>query len=180
MILLNMAGLARPARMAENSSRVVSTDLSILPSASLRMSLITGGSLPWWSQLVGGDEGANLLTLHDAQDVAPFLHAEHDQRQLVLHAQREGGRIRDPEMALESLLEGQSVVLGRRGVQLGVGAVDAVDALLGHQHDLALGLEGTLGGHGVGGEERHAGTGAEDDHPSLLEMADGAARDVGL
>src|SRR5690349_11038413 len=128
MILANMAGLARPARMAENSSRVVSTDLSILPSASLRMSLITAGSLPVSfggravcrrssgpeaverppvdgrpsaversrryprvraRDSVGRDERPNLLTLHDPQDVALLLHAEHDQRQLVLHAQRE-------------------------------------------------------------------------------------------
>src|SRR3954469_6156793 len=147
MILLNMAGLARPARMAENSSRVASTDLSILPSASLRMSLITAGSLRCPSvalvsraesrprlcaprDSVGGDERANLLTLHDAQDVAPFLHAEHDQRQRVLHAEGEGRRVGDPEVALQGLLVGQRVVLGRGGVELGVGAVDAVDALL--------------------------------------------------
>ena len=41
MILLNMLGWARPARIAANSSRVDSTDLSILSSASWRMSLIT-------------------------------------------------------------------------------------------------------------------------------------------
>src|SRR5215212_6900017 len=97
MILANMAGLARPARMAANSSLVASTDLSILPSASLRMSLITGPSLHGraaapaggvppgggagrvrsrTSRLGGGDERANLLTLHDAQDVAVLLHAE--------------------------------------------------------------------------------------------------------
>src|SRR5689334_17217464 len=101
MILLNIWGLARPARMAENSSRVASTDLSILPSASLRMSLITGpvpsvvaaaarrSSLSRPSRSVGGDERTDLLTLHDPQDVAPLLHAEDDQRQLVLHAERE-------------------------------------------------------------------------------------------
>src|SRR3954447_18218963 len=156
MILLNIAGLARPARMAANSSRVVSTDLSILPSASLRMSLITAGSLPSRvgragracrdpaydvGALVRGDERANLLTLHDPQDVAPLLHAEDDQGQLVLHAQGERRGVRDAEVGLQRLLERERVVLRRRRVDLGVGAVDAVDALLGHQHDLAPGLE---------------------------------------
>src|SRR3954451_5964451 len=142
MILLNIAGLARPARMAENSSRVASTDLSILPSASLRMSLITGPSLRWSRRLlvgracrdpqgsVGGDERTDLLTLHDAQDVAPLLHAEHDQRQLVLHAEREGRGVGDPEVGLQRLLEGQRVVLRDGGVDLGVAAVDAVHPLL--------------------------------------------------
>src|SRR3982751_6337111 len=98
-----MLGWARPARIAANSSRVASTDLSILPSASLRMSLITGApSCVRWvlaCRSAGGDERANLLTLHDAQDVALGLHAEHDHRQLVLTAERERRLVHDPQAA---------------------------------------------------------------------------------
>src|SRR5829696_6197822 len=132
MILLNMAGLARPARIAANSSRVASTDLSIFSSASWRMSLITvcpfvverspcGSAPPGGrpgrdraraSRLGGGDERANLLTLHDPQDVALLLHAEHDQRKLVLHAQGERRGVGDAQVSLEGLLEGEPVELG--------------------------------------------------------------------
>src|SRR5262245_34627100 len=41
-------------------------------------------------------------------------------------------------------------------------------------------LQGALGGDGIGGEVRHAGAGAEDDHPSLLEVTDGPPWDVWL
>ena len=67
------------------------------------------------------------------------------------------------------------------GVELGVGAVDAVDARVGA---LAEQLGPDLGRpqrrRGVGGEERVAHAGGEDDDAALLEVADGPAPDVGL
>src|SRR3954462_2007741 len=106
-----MLGCARPARIAANSSRAASTDLSILPSASWRMSSITTAPLSCsvgscgrcvvlgragscWS--AGADERANPLTLHSPQDVALGLHPEHDHGQLVLAAQRERRLVHDP------------------------------------------------------------------------------------
>src|SRR5262245_66658884 len=134
MILLNMAGLARPARIAANSSRVASTDLSILPSASWRMSLITGGSLvqrclrgrglvdvrPGGAS-TGAHESANPLTSDDAHDGAFVLGAEHDERQLVLHAEGERRRIGDAQALLECVGERDLVVLGGRRAVLGAG-----------------------------------------------------------
>src|SRR3954454_5095276 len=122
MILLNIAGLARPARRAANSSRVVSTDLSILPSASWRMSLITG-PFPSWSRLrlapeqplgrsgasVGGDERANRLTLDYAQHVPLRVEAEDDEVHLVLLRQGEGSLVDDAQVARDRLLEGDPV-----------------------------------------------------------------------
>src|SRR4051794_4761394 len=117
MILLNMAGLARPARIAEKSSRVVSTDLSILPSASLRMSLITGA--PWClpgrgraggsRRSAGAHERANLLTPGSAEDVALGLEADDDHRQLVLGGERERRLVDHLEVAADGLVVGQGV-----------------------------------------------------------------------
>src|SRR3954471_1177726 len=139
-----MLGCARPARIAANSSRVDSTDLSILLSASLRMSLITAS--PAQSRWVAGcwlgrgsagaDERANLLTLHDAQDVALGLHAEDDHRQLVLAAQGERRLVHDPQSAADGLVVGELVELRRRGVEVRVGGVDPVDAALRDQDDV--------------------------------------------
>ena len=135
---------------------------------------------PGAGAVAGADERADLLTLHDSQDVALGLHAEDDHRQVVLHAQRERGRVGHLEALLEGLVEGELVVLDRVVVGARVGAVDAVDPVLAHQHDLALGLQRALRGDGVGGEVRHPGAGAEDHDAALLEVPDRAARDVGL
>ena len=77
--------------------------------------------------VTGADERANLLTLDDLQDVAFRLHAEHDHRHVVLHAQREGGRVGHLQALLEGLDERELVVLDRVGVGPRVGVVDAVD-----------------------------------------------------
>ena len=66
------------------------------------------------------------------------------------------------------------------GVDRGIGAVDALDAVLRHQDDLRVDLRGAQRGGGVGGEERVAGAGREDHHPPLLEVAHRAPADVGL
>src|SRR5215213_1968459 len=102
-----MLGWARPARIAANSSRAASTDLSILASASLRMSSITTEPLvlpvaKCWS--AGADERANPLTLHHSQDVALGLHAEDDHGQLVLAAQRERRLVHDPQAPRDRLV----------------------------------------------------------------------------
>src|SRR3990170_4879229 len=115
MILLNMLGWARPARMAANSSRVASTDLSIFWSASLRMSLITAYSLcPGVDGAASADQRADLLTCDDLRDRALLLGAEDDQRQLVLHAQGEGRRVGGFQVLHQHVLIADRVEL-RRG-----------------------------------------------------------------
>src|SRR3954452_4508848 len=141
-----MLGWARPARMAANSSRAASTDLSILPSASWRMSSITNAPLSCSVRVVGrwsagADERANLLTLHSAQDVPLLLHPEHDHGQLVLAAEGERRLVHDPQVAGDRLVVGEGVELRRGRVEVGVGAVDPVDPALGDEYDVAPGLE---------------------------------------
>jgi hypothetical protein len=50
--------------------------------------------------------------------------------------------------------------------------------VLAHEDLVALTLQGPLGTHRVGGEVRHTGAGPEDDDPALLEVANGAPRNV--
>ena len=78
----------------------------------------------------------------------------------------------DLQAALQGLAVGDLSNLRGVRVLARVGVVDPVDPVLAHQHRVALDLQGALGRDRVGGEERHAGAGAEDDDPALLEVAD--------
>src|SRR5919112_2091510 len=102
-----MLGCARPARIAANSSRVASTDLSILPSASLRMSLITespgcscvlaaGGS---GATSVARERRADLLTRDRPGDGARLGEVEDDHVEVVVAGQADRGRVGDLEPA---------------------------------------------------------------------------------
>ncbi len=66
------------------------------------------------------------------------------------------------------------------GVGSRIAGVDAVGAVLAHQDGAGIDLDRPQRRRGVGGEERIAGTSREDHHPTLLEVADGAAADVRL
>ena len=92
----------------------------------------------------------------------------------------EGRGVDHLEVLLDGLLVGDALELAGVGVGPRVGVVDPVDAVLGHEHRVALDLQGALGAHRVGREEGHAGARTEDDDATLLEVADRATRDVGL
>src|SRR5215213_4131070 len=68
----------------------------------------------------------------------------------------------------------------RAVVELRVGRVDALAAVLRHQDRLGVDLERAQCGGGVGREERVAGAGGEDHDARLLEVAHRAPPDVGL
>src|SRR5438046_265687 len=97
-----MAGVARPVRIVANSSLANSIARSIFSSASKSVSSITcsvasfrrsscGGQLTrlrvadW--RLLGGDQGADLLTADRADDRVLALGTEDQHRQLVVPAQ---------------------------------------------------------------------------------------------
>ena len=105
---------------------------------------------------------------------------DHD-RQLVVHAEGDGGGVHHLEALVEDLDVGELGELGGLGVEQGVVGVDAVDARVGALEDgLGADLGGPQGGGGVGGEVRVAGAAGEDHHPALLQVAHGPAADVGL
>ena len=63
------------------------------------------------------DEGPHALAGHYLVQVAPVGHVEHDDRQVVVHAQSERGRVHHLQAA------GQRVLVGDLGDELGVGSI---------------------------------------------------------
>ena len=108
-------------------------------------------------------------------------HVEHDDRQLVVHAERDRGRVHHLEAAVEHLEVAHLVELHRVGIEAGIGAVHAVDTRVRALQDrLGTDLGRAQRGGGVGGEVRVAVPGREDHDPALLEVTDRAQRDVRL
>src|SRR5689334_15832805 len=107
-----MAGVARPVRIAANSSLACSTALSIFSSASKRVSSITGSSRllavsvvrDGWAPSVGcgsgGDQGADLFAADRTDDGVVALSAEDEHRQVVFLAETERGLVGDPQATL--------------------------------------------------------------------------------
>src|SRR4029453_914268 len=97
-----------------------------------------------------------------------------DDRQAVIHAEGNRGRIHDLEPLLEDLQIRNRLVLGGVAVDHRVGGVDAVD-LGALEDDVRLHFHGPEGGGGVGGEVGIAGAGGEHYDPALLEVTDRTA-----
>ena len=117
--------------------------------------------------------------MHDALERAGLEDAEHLDRQLLVAAQRERGRVHHLQVLDDRLVEADLGVARRARVLLRVGGVDAVD--LGRlQHDLRADLGAAQRGRGVGGEERVAGAGGEDDDLAFLEVLQRLGPHVGL
>src|SRR5215216_8202021 len=121
------AGLARPVRTEPNFARVASTDLSMCSFASASSSSIMALSL---------HQGPHSLAGNYPIDVALGVHVEDVDRHVVVHAERERGRVHDLQAALERLAGGD---LGQElggVILLRIGRVDALHPVLGHQEDL--------------------------------------------
>src|SRR3954469_19688551 len=90
-------GDARPVLTELNSPCVASTDLAMRSRASARSSSM--------SSLIG-HEGSHPFAGHYPLDVALVVHVEDVDRQVVLHAQRQGGEVHDAQALLQCLLVG--------------------------------------------------------------------------
>src|SRR3984893_10419575 len=150
---------ARPVRTVLNSLRACSTDLPIPVSASPIYSAVV--AMPR-ALLPGLDDGADILTGDDAGDVA-VGELEHVNCEPVVHAERERGRVHALEPAVDCLEVRQARQEARIGIFARVAVVDAAHAVLRHQDGVRADLEGSQRGGGIGGEERVAGAGGEDD-----------------
>src|SRR5690349_18550949 len=89
---------ARPVRTVLNSVRACSTDLPIRVCASV----ISSSTVAMSVLLRGLDDGADFLAAHNPGDIA-FGELEHVNRQLVVHAERECGRVHHLQAALDRL-----------------------------------------------------------------------------
>src|SRR5256712_11067078 len=134
-------------------------------------------ALRWGGFVV--DQGAELLSPDYALDVAFLLDVEHDDGEVVVHAQGDGGRIHDLEAFVDHGDEGQLRVLGRAGILHGIVVVDAGD-LGALEDDLGPDLHRAQRGGRVGGEIRVAGARREYDHTLLFQVSDRAPAGVGM
>ncbi len=117
---------------------------------------------------------------HDPIYVRLIAHVENVDRQVVVHAERERGRVHYFEPALDRLAVAD---LGDElgvGICRGVGVIDAFHPVLGHQDRSGVDLQRPQGRRGIGGEKRVAGAGGEDHDPALLQVPHRTAADVGL
>ena len=131
------------------------------------------------TEALRGNEGTDFFAADDADDVSRLAHAEDHHGHVVVFTERDGGGVHDAEVEAEDVGVGDLRELGGFFVDFGVGGVDAVDGG-GFEEDVGFDLHGTEAGGGVGGEEGVAGAGGEDDDAAFLEVAHGAAADVGL
>src|SRR5271156_4519406 len=127
----------------------------------------------------GGDQGTNLFAADDPDDVSWLAHAEDHHGHIVVFAEGDGCGVHDSEIEAEDVRVGNLWKFGGFIVDFGVGGVDAVDGG-GLEEDVGLDLHGAKAGGGVGGEEGVAGAGGKDDDTAFLEVAHGAAADIGL
>jgi hypothetical protein len=115
----------------------------------------------------------------DLSEIARLANVEHDDRNIVVAAQRHSGGVHDLEVVAQDLAEGQGVVTGRASDLLGVGVIDAVDARPLEQR-IAAHFGGAQRRCRVGREVRIPGPGREEDDPALFDVTKRAAADVGL
>src|SRR5690606_7919982 len=117
---------------------------------------------------------AFVLARDDIEQGFRLVHVEYPHRQVVVPAQTDGREVHHFQLATQHLVEGQAVVLHRRRVLHRVRRIHAVH-LGGLQHQIDVDLDAAQAGGGVGGEERIAGAGREDDDVALTQVADRGA-----
>src|SRR5688572_29317376 len=138
---------ARPVRTFARSALKACTLLSIFCSVLFLSSAITMATPSYVNQRT------LVLAQHHAPQRVLLEDAEHVDRQLLVAAQRQRGRVHHFQVARDGLVEAYlRIALGAR-IALRVGGVDAVD-LGSLEDDLRADLAAAQGGRGVGGEKR--------------------------
>src|SRR5687767_228725 len=147
---------ARPVRTLARSALNACTLLSIFCSVVFFSSAITMATSP--PSYV--NQSSLVLAQHHPAQRARLEDAEHRDRQLLVAAQGERGRVHHAQVARDRLVEAYlGVTLGAR-VALRIRGVHAVD-LRALEHDLRAHLAAAQRGCGVGGEERVSRAGGE-------------------
>src|SRR5690606_35934888 len=144
MILAKVAALARPVRIAPNSSRACAMARSIFSSASRRISSITFSPsccrsvccrrvVPSYRSTGSKQRPGLFITTDRLDDGVRAFSTEDQHRQVVLHTQTERRRVNHPEPLPQGFGEGDGVELTGGRVGPRVGGVDAVHSVLTHQ-----------------------------------------------
>ena len=130
--------------------------------------------------LRGGNHSSDFLTEKGAGHIAIAFEPENTDALLVVAGHGKRGCIHNGEIVDEG------TIIAQCGETLGVlvltriGGINAVHAVLAHQHLIAMDFQRTLNGHSVSGEIRHTGTSAENHDTALLQMTNGLERNVRL
>jgi hypothetical protein len=120
---------------------------------------------------------SDLVAFQDAGKVARGFHIEDEDGHVAVAAEGEGGAVHHFEVLRKGFVEGELVVFDGRGVLLGIGGVDPVDAGA-LEEGVGADLEGAERGAAVGGEERVAGAAGDDDDGALFEFGDGVVTHI--
>src|SRR6185295_3779921 len=166
---------ARPVRTLARSPLNACTLLSIFWSVLFFRSAITMAiATPSYV-----NQRTLVLAQHHALERVLLEDAEHVDRQFLIAAQSERGGVHHLQVARDGFVEAYLRVALRARVALRIRGVDAVD-LGSLQHDLGAHLAAAQRRRRIGGEERIAGTGGENHHLALFQVADRLAADVGF
>mmetsp|Transcript_22577 Transcript_22577/g.57359 ORF Transcript_22577/g.57359 Transcript_22577/m.57359 type:complete len:314 (+) Transcript_22577:1077-2018(+) len=157
-------------------------------AATLRSSSLVHGGLcasrrarvRGFSISVFAHHGAHRLAQRCLEDVALLHDVEHDDGDVVLLAQSDGGLVHHAQAVHGHLAVGQPVIAARLVRVLDRVAVIHAVHLGGLEEHLCVHLGRAQRRRGVRGEEGVAGARAKDDHAASLEVRDGAAADVRL
>src|SRR5512134_1015626 len=116
---------ARPVRTLARSALSASIDFFILSSAVFLI-CPTSMAMAASSPRLKVHQRTFVLAEHDAPERTALVEAEHDDRQFLVPAQRERGRVHDAQVLRDRLVEGDPLVALRVGMGLRVGVVHAV------------------------------------------------------
>ena len=125
------------------------------------------------------NQSAFVFAGNDAFERALFGDAEDDDVEFAFAAEGEGGRVHDFEVFVQGFVKGDGFVACGGRVFFRVCGINAVH-ISGFEHDVAVHFGSAQGGGGVGGEERVARTGGEDDDFAFFKVLDGFGAGVGF
>src|SRR6185503_18082258 len=138
--------VARPVRTDAMSRRTrsMAPSMRVFTSPNMPFKSLKSISAGWWL-LVGrswlADRRADRFAHDHAADVAGLAQVEDDNRQLVVHAERDGRGVHHLELSFEHLQVGDCRVFRRLRVEHRVGGVHAIH-LRPLEDDLGLDLHG--------------------------------------
>lgn len=121
------------------------------------------------------DKRADFFTHDGGADGMRVAEVEHEDRQIVVEAKREGGGVHHAEALAQGIDECDVFVAHGVLMLRGIFVVDPVD-LGSFEDDFSANFVGAQRCGRVGGEVGVAGAGDENDHPVLFQMAHGSAQ----
>src|SRR5215475_11981373 len=128
--------------------------------------------LLWWSFIA--NQSSNISPQHSVAQDSRLVHVEHNDRDFVVHAETERGRIHDLETLRERFGKGEAVVTVRLRKLVRVAIINAVD-FCGFEDHVGANLAGPQRCRRVRGKIRVTGAGSENNNSAQFQMPNGAA-----